>query len=88
MTTTNGMPEEVRISIPERTFLQRVRSMALWWGIPAVCVELFGVPRNLWLYVLILAIPATALGVVAGAAILHVAAARRNKASDGGNSST
>jgi hypothetical protein len=62
--------------------------MALWWGIPAVCVELIGVPRDLWLYVLILVIPATAIAVVTGAAIMHVAAERRNKASDGGNSST
>ena len=50
--------------------------MALWWGLPAVCAELFGAPRDLWPYVLILIIPATAVGVVAGAAILHAVAAR------------
>jgi hypothetical protein len=61
--------------------------MALWWGIPAACVELFWVPRNLWLYALILVIPATAVGVVTGAVILHVVAAHQSKASDGGNSS-
>jgi hypothetical protein len=88
MTTTNGMPEKARISIPERTFLQRLRSMALWWGIPAACAELFWVPRNLWLYALILIIPATVVGVVTGAVILQVAAARRSKASDEGNAST
>jgi hypothetical protein len=53
--------------------------MALWWGIPAVCVELFGVPRDLWLYALIFVIPASAVGVVTGATILHMAATRRNK---------
>jgi hypothetical protein len=53
--------------------------MALWWGIPAVCVELFWVPRDLWLYALILIVPATAVGVVTGAAMLHLAAARRSK---------
>jgi membrane protein implicated in regulation of membrane protease activity len=53
--------------------------MALWWGIPAVCVELFWVPRDLWLYALILIVPATAVGVVTGAALLHLAAARRSK---------
>jgi hypothetical protein len=40
------------------------------------CVELFWVPRNLWLYALILVIPATAAGVVTGAVILHAVAAR------------
>jgi len=75
MTTTDGK-SEFRISIPERTFWQRLRSMALWWGLPAVCAELFGAPRDLWPYVLILVIPATAVGVVTGAVILHAAAAR------------
>jgi hypothetical protein len=75
MTTTDGKSES-RISLPERTFSQRLRSMALWWGIPAACVELFWVPRNLWLYALILVIPATAVGVVTGAVILHAVAAR------------
>ena len=96
MPTTNGVPEEarifgvaepVRISIRKRTFLQRLRSMALWFGIPAVCVELIGVPKNLWLYGLIFLIPAAAVGVLTGAVILHVAAARQSKASDGGESS-
>ena len=73
------MPKEVRISIANRTFLQRLRSVALWWGIPAIWVELFGVPRNLWLYALIFIIPATAVGILTGAAILHMAATRRNK---------
>jgi len=60
--------------------------MALCGGIPAVCVELFGVPRDLWPYALIFVIPATAVGVVTGAAILHMAATRRNKDRDGDNS--
>lgn len=67
------------ISVPQRSFLHRLLSMALWWGIPAVCVELFWVPRDLWLYALILIVPATAVGVVTGAAILHLAAARHSK---------
>jgi len=56
--------------------------MALWWGIPAACVELFWVPSNLWLYALIFVIPATAIGVLTGAVILHAAAERRSKASE------
>ena len=51
-------------------------------------LELIPIERDLWLYVLILVIPATAVGVMTGAAILHVAAARRSKANNEGNSST
>lgn len=61
--------------------MQRLGSTALWYGIPAVCVELFGIPRNLWPYVLIYVLPATAVGVVTGAALEHAAATRRSKAS-------
>jgi hypothetical protein len=78
MTTTDGK-FDFHISIAKRTFWQRVRSLAIWWGIPAVGAELGGVPRDLWGYVVILAVPATAAGVIAGAAILHAAAARQNK---------
>ncbi len=73
MTMTSG------IYVHQRSFLQRLRSMALWWGIPAVCVELFWVPRDLWLYAVILIVPATAVGVVTGAAVLHLVASRRSK---------
>jgi membrane protein implicated in regulation of membrane protease activity len=73
------------ILVPQRSFLERLRSMALWWGIPAVCVELFWVPRDLWLYALILIVPATAVGVITGAAILHLTAARGSKNGGEGN---
>ncbi|WP_157466883.1 hypothetical protein [Edaphobacter aggregans] len=61
--------------------MQRLGSTALWYGIPAVCVELFGIPRNLWPYVLIYVLPATAVGVVTGAVIEHAVVTRRSKAS-------
>ena len=86
--TTSGMPGKIRISVPKRTFSQRLRSQALWWGVPAACAELFWVPRNLWLYALILIIPATAVGVVTGAVILHIAAAPLSNPSDEGSPST
>jgi hypothetical protein len=78
------MPEKIRISVRNRTFPQRLRSAALWWGIPAVCLELIGVPRDLWLYALIFIIPATAAGVVTEAAILHAFMAHPSKSSDEG----
>ena len=61
--------------------MQRLDFTALWYGIPAVCVELFGIPRNLWPYVLIYIIPATAVGVLTGAVIEHAAVTHRVKAS-------
>jgi hypothetical protein len=64
---------------PQRTFVQRLRSTALWWGLPAVCVELIGIPRNLWPYVLIYVLPATAVGVLTGATIQHLAISQRGK---------
>ncbi len=78
MTSGNGSPGNFHISMPKRTFWQRLRSMALWWGVPSVIVELFWIPRELWLYALIFLIPATAVGVVTGALILHAVAGRRN----------
>jgi membrane protein implicated in regulation of membrane protease activity len=74
------------IFIPQKPFGQRLRSMAVWWGVPAVLVELFWVPRDLWLYALILIIPATVVGVVTGAALLHIAATRRSQKSNDDNS--
>ena len=46
-----------------RTFRQRLLSNALWWGLPMLAVELIGVPVRYWVWVVILAMPATALGV-------------------------
>ena len=71
-----------KISVRQnRTFLQRFNENALWWGIPMVCLELIGVPLWGWLIVLVIAVPATLAGVLAGTAIEHFlisALARRN----------
>jgi hypothetical protein len=81
MTTTKEISEEPGVTKPKRTFLQRLGYTALWYGIPAVCLELFGIPRNLWPYLLIYVLPATVVGVIIGAAIEHTAVTRRSKAS-------
>ena len=83
MTNPNGMPQDAHISVPKRPFLRRLRSVALWWGIPMACLGLIGVPRRLWGYALILIIPATFIGVMVGALILHLVAAHRHNAQDG-----
>ena len=57
----------------EKTFVQRFWSTALWWGLPMLCVELIGVPKPLWGYMLVFALPATLVGVVGGALLEHYA---------------
>ena len=62
----------------KRTFAQRLRDQALFWGIPILCLELIGLPirgislveslEMLGLVLLILA-PATMLGVLVGALV-------------------
>jgi hypothetical protein len=53
------------------TFAQRLGRIALFWGVLLICLELIGVPRPSWAMVLILAIPATLVGVFAGAILEH-----------------
>jgi hypothetical protein len=50
---------------PKRGFLRCLLSVSLWWGIPMVCVELIGVPKQYWFWVIVLALPVTAVGVIA-----------------------
>lgn len=52
-----------------RTFGQRLKSAALWWGVPMLALELIGVPIKYWLWVVVFALPATALGVFVYAAL-------------------
>lgn len=73
-----------KISVRQnRTFFQLITENALWWGIPMVCVELIGVPLWGWLTVLVIAVPATLAGILAGTAIeyfLVSALAKRTEA--------
>ena len=47
----------------KKTFPQRLRSVALFWGLPAPCLELIGIPRQGLGSVLLIAVPVTMLGV-------------------------
>ena len=40
-------------------------------------LELVGIPWRMWIYILLLAFPATAIAVVAGAALEHLALSRK-----------
>ena len=53
------------------TFGQRLRNIAIWWGIPMLLLELWGIPWRLWVFMLLIAFPATALAVLFSAALEH-----------------
>jgi hypothetical protein len=53
------------------TFAQRLRNMAIWFGIPMWLLELVGIPTRLWPLTLLIAFPVTALGVLCAAALEH-----------------
>ncbi len=48
----------------KKTFLQRLGSVALFWGLPAMCLELIGIPRQGLGSVLLVEVPATIVGVL------------------------
>lgn len=53
------------------TFAQRLRNIAIWFGIPMWLLELVGIPWRLWPLTLLIAFPVTALGVLCAAALEH-----------------
>jgi len=68
----------------KRTFPQRLRDQTLFWGIPVLCLELIGMPMRGASSVLLIAIPATILGVFVGAFIETgvIRYIRRNQSED------
>ena len=59
------------------TFRRRLTSIAISWGVPAICLELIGIPRQAWALILIIEIPATAAGILTFALIEHALVRRR-----------
>jgi predicted membrane protein len=57
--------------------MQRFRSNALWWGVPMVCAELIGAPRQLWGWITIFVLPGTLAGVLIYTYLEHCVIARR-----------
>ena len=53
------------------TFSQRLGNVAIWWGIPVLLLELWGIPWRMWIFMLLIAFPATALAVLCAAALEH-----------------
>ena len=43
--------------------MQRVRTIAIFWGLPFMCLELVGIPRKGWGLILLIEVPATIIGV-------------------------
>ena len=71
----------IRRTAKNIAFPRRLLKVAIYWGIPMVCVELIGIPRHLWGSVLILVVPATLVGVVAYALLERYFVSRIKKAS-------
>jgi type IV secretory pathway VirB3-like protein len=63
----------------EQTLFQRFTRAAIFWGIPMVCLEFIGIPRSSWGTVLVLVVPATLVGVLAGVIIEHSLVSRIKK---------
>jgi len=55
----------------KKTFMQRLGATALFWGLPAMCLELIGIPRQAWSSILLIEVPATIVGVFTFALIEH-----------------
>jgi hypothetical protein len=47
----------------KKTFMQRLRATAIYWGLPVMCLELIGIPRQAWGLILLIELPATVVGV-------------------------
>jgi len=60
-----------------KSFAQRLRYTAIWWGIPMLLLELVGVPWRMWIFMVLIALPATALGVLCAAALQHFVFSRK-----------
>ena len=65
------MNEIGRSPYKKQTFRQRLKRGAIEWGIPMVCLECVGIPMFGWFTVLVMAVPATLVGVLAWAVIEH-----------------
>jgi hypothetical protein len=63
----------------EVPLLNRVLRTALTWGVPMLCLELVGIPRDDWGGILVLAVPGAIVGVVVYALFEHWLARRRRQ---------
>ena len=59
----------------DMTFAQRLRYIAIWWGIPIWLAELVGVSWRSWILVLLVALPVAAISSVLWAALWHIVSA-------------
>jgi hypothetical protein len=61
----------LRPTLKKKTFIQRFGVIAIFWGLPCICVELIGIPRQAWGLILLIEIPATLLGVLTFTLVLQ-----------------
>ena len=72
----------MKLSIRQKyTFSERLKREAVFFGVPLVCLELIGMPLIGWVTVLVIAVPATLVGLLVTTTIEHFlisAIAKRN----------
>jgi hypothetical protein len=59
-------------TVKDMTFAQRLLHNAIWWGIPLLLLELWGIPWGSWIFILLIGLLPTALGVLCTAALQHI----------------
>ena len=67
-----GLPFTISRTGKNLTLAQRLRHIAIWWGIPMWLLELVGIPWISWIFILLIALPVTALAVLCAAALEHL----------------
>lgn len=61
-----------RLRAKRKTYKQRLRSAALTWGIPMLCLAVIGIPVRAWWVVISFELPGTIVAVVIIAWIEHL----------------
>ena len=62
----------MKLSIRQKyAFSERLKREALFFGVPMVCLELIGIPLIGWVTVLVIAVPATFVGLLITTTIEH-----------------
>jgi hypothetical protein len=62
---------QIRIRPSNKSFIERLFHIAVFFGIPMSLLELIGAPRDLWLPVLAISVPFTMIAVFFLAIIEH-----------------
>ncbi len=59
-------------TIRKMTFAQRLVHNAIWWGIPLLLLELWGIPGESWIFILLIGLLPATLGVLCITTLQHI----------------